>query len=1068
MKDSTKVLAASIVFGSAIWLADAAVDFIFNEGEFLNLLLFVPPHELHHRMLTLTVFLVFGVILSRFVDRIEKTKQEAMTIERLLEDAFEAITDGVSMLSCDLKIVKVNKFMEQKYGETIVGKQCYAVYQNRNSTCPWCPSVKALKTGQPQSNIVPGPGGEGSNQWMEIFVYPLKDANGKVYGILEHVKDITAQKQMEQEIKKNETRLRQITDNMQDLIAQIDTKGRFQYVSPSHKRMLGYEPKFLLGKSAFDYMHPEDMAVIKDGIRRATNTKSFDRVEFRFRHADGHYLWLECIGRFLLGENNKPIGVIFGARDISDRKRSEQELENTISVLNAAIESTADGLLIVDKTGKVTRCNPKFGEMWKIPKTLIDSRDDNELLNFVLDQLKNPEEFLAKVRELYAQPNAESYDVLEFKDGRVFERYSKPQKINGHNVGRVWSFRDVTERKRYEERLAALNTCSRSLNVANSFSEIYELTLDAVERMLGFEHAAFMVIHKGNLKIICQRGYPEPMSLRLPLDGTKRGITVKAATSCKPVLVNDTLKDKYYVEGIPGIRSELAVPVRVEGKIIGVLDVESKQKGAFNEKDQALLQILASHAATAFSNLEKRKEIEKRSKQFASLLKSSAVIIKTTDLHKRLETIVEAIHGLGWRRVVLSVRNNDLDIEQPEDIVTIGLSEKERNHLWANRKSGKEWRERFSSDFQRFKIGEFYHLPWSDPWVREHFTESTIPSQLSPEAMVDWDPQDLLYAPLRLADGCIVGVVSIDDPIDGKRPTRESLAPLEMFLYQAAVAIENARLIQQVEDYALHLEEKVEERTNELKEAQKRLLKSERLAAIGQLAGMVGHDLRNPLQGIAGAAYCLRTRLASVVDKTSKEMLKVIEKDIQRSNKIINDLLEYSREMKLELIETNPKSLVNETLSQVETPKGIKIVDMTRRTPKVKIDADKMRRVFINLIKNAVDAMPKGGTLTIRSRKTGDCLAISFTDTGIGMSKRTLSKLWTPLFTTKARGMGFGLPICKRIAEAHGGKISVESNPHKGSTFTVTIPISPKIEAEESEKIWLNVPESLLSKTTKT
>jgi signal transduction histidine kinase len=122
-----------------------------------------------------------------------------------------------------------------------------------------------------------------------------------------------------------------------------------------------------------------------------------------------------------------------------------------------------------------------------------------------------------------------------------------------------------------------------------------------------------------------------------------------------------------------------------------------------------------------------------------------------------------------------------------------------------------------------------------------------------------------------------------------------------------------------------------------------------------------------------------------------------------------------------------------------------------------------MRRVFVNIIKNAVDAMPNGGRLTITSREMKDCVVISFSDTGIGMSREVASKIWTPLFTTKAKGMGFGLPICKRIVEGHGGKITVESISGKGSTFTMTLPIEPKIE--ENQETWINVPESLLIST---
>ena len=277
---------------------------------------------------------------------------------------------------------------------------------------------------------------------------------------------------------------------------------------------------------------------------------------------------------------------------------------------------------------------------------------------------------------------------------------------------------------------------------------------------------------------------------------------------------------------------------------------------------------------------------------------------------------------------------------------------------------------------------------------------------------------------------------------------------------------ERKRMQDKLADYSQKLEKLVEKRTEQLKQTQAKLVKSERLAAIGELAAMVGHDLRNPLTGIKGAAYYLKTKHCSEIGDRGKEMLESIENAIDYSNKIVNDLLEYSRELKLELTKTTPKAMLKKALASLHVPENIKIVDATADQPKVKADTEQMCRVFINLIKNAVDAMPEGGTLTIKSKETKGTLKITFKDTGTGMTEKTLHTLkrGVPLFTTKAKGMGFGLPICKRIAEAHGGKLSLESNIGKGTKITVTIPVNPK-PADEVEEKWI-FSESLLSKIT--
>jgi len=236
----------------------------------------------------------------------------------------------------------------------------------------------------------------------------------------------------------------------------------------------------------------------------------------------------------------------------------------------------------------------------------------------------------------------------------------------------------------------------------------------------------------------------------------------------------------------------------------------------------------------------------------------------------------------------------------------------------------------------------------------------------------------------------------------------------------------------------------------ELEKKTAQLTKAERFSAIGELATMVAHDLRNPLQGISNAAFYLKRTKGPSASAKEIEMLALIEDDVIYSDKIVNDLLDYSRNIRLELTETNPRLLLKETLSTIKVPENVHLQDETDDSPTLKLDVDKIRRTFTNIINNAIDAMPDGGPLLIRARKSGQMIDFVFTDGGAGMDKEVQEKIFTPLYTTKAKGMGFGLSISKRIVEAHGGHISVESAVGKGTTFTISLPLNIDSRAGEN------------------
>jgi len=241
--------------------------------------------------------------------------------------------------------------------------------------------------------------------------------------------------------------------------------------------------------------------------------------------------------------------------------------------------------------------------------------------------------------------------------------------------------------------------------------------------------------------------------------------------------------------------------------------------------------------------------------------------------------------------------------------------------------------------------------------------------------------------------------------------------------------------------YSDYLEELVEEKTRELKKTQERLLKSQRLAAIGEAAAMVGHDLRNPLQAIIYSLYLAKKELDSNPNENLREILRVIEDQVEYMNKIVLDLQYYARPLKPSIIKTNLREIIGEIFLAIKVPENIKVlIEVEDDFTSFPTDPVLIKRVLTNLIMNAIQAMENEGLLRISAVKKGDYAYISVQDTGVGIPEENRSRIFQPLFTTKAKGQGLGLAVCKRIIDALQGSITFKSEVGKGTTFTIKLP----------------------------
>jgi PAS domain S-box-containing protein len=261
---------------------------------------------------------------------------------------------------------------------------------------------------------------------------------------------------------------------------------------------------------------------------------------------------------------------------------------------------------------------------------------------------------------------------------------------------------------------------------------------------------------------------------------------------------------------------------------------------------------------------------------------------------------------------------------------------------------------------------------------------------------------------------------------------------------------ERKRAEEALKEYSERLEEMVNERTNELRDAQEELVRKEKLVVLGRLAGGIAHELRNPLGTIKNASYFLNMVMEEPEPEV-KEVLEILEKEVETSERIISNLLDFARAKSPIRRKVDINDVVQEALSHTPVPQSIKVVNqLDEALPTILADPDQLAQVFGNIILNAMQAMPESGRLVVKTsevfRKPSRSreVTISFTDTGLGIPEENLEEIFEPLFTTKAKGIGLGLALAKTLVEGHGGTIEIESEVEKGSTFTVKLPIGGK------------------------
>jgi PAS domain S-box-containing protein len=893
-------------------------------------------------------------------------------------------------------------------------------------------------------------------------------------------------------LRKSEANYRVLVEgSLQGIVVVLGFPPHAVFANPAMARITGYSIEELLSLSMGSLIHPDDRASFFDRSRdRLEGKPASSPFEYRLIRKDGKVCWVEVFSSQI--EYNGKSALQATIIDITKRKKAEQ-IGLTEKTFSESVLSSLPGIFYMfDNTGKMLRWNRNFESVSGY------SSDEIARMSF-LDFFVGEEKELAQEKIQEALEKGASSVEAKFvsKDGHqtpllltglLFRSENSPCLI-GMGI-------DITQRKKAErELLIKDNAISSSID---------GLTISDLQGNVTYANPAFvkMLGYSSDKEVLGKPIAEMARKSKEKADEILKALKTKGWWTGE---ITTTRKDgsKFY-SMLSGslVKDEAGKPICMLGSFVDVTD-RKKEEEALKDSEERLRQLIEYAPDAIYTNdlqgnfLEGNKQAEAltgyKKEELAGKNILKAGILPEKYAPKVMQDLMKNMQGqrtgpdeyelIRKDGTSVTAEISTFPVKREGKIEVIGIARDTTERKQADKKlkeSEEKLRNTIESSPDAITItdlsGTVVDCNQASVSLNGFSSKEELIGKNSSILIAKKDHQRALENyKITAKKGFLRNVPYTLIKKDGHEyPAELSASVLKDtsgnpvgFVSVVRDVTERKQMQEKLEEYSQQLEKMVEHRTKQLEDAQNQLVKAERLAAIGQVAAMVGHDLRNPLTGINGAAYYLKMKLGPNAEKKMLEMLSLIEKDIQYSNKIITDLMEYSREIKLELTETTPKSMVAESVSLVQVPEKIQLIDLTQNEPRIKIDVDRMKRVFSNFIKNAFEAMPQGGKFTISSRALDGDVEFKFIDSGVGITKEVLERLWAPFFTTKAKGMGLGLAICKRIIEAHQGRISVESIVGEGATFTITIPIEPKPRAEGGEKAWVNMPESLLSTTTK-
>jgi len=885
----------------------------------------------------------------------------------------------------------------------------------------------------------------------------------------------TEHRRTERMLRESEEKYRTILENIEDGYYEVDLRGHFTFFNDPVCRLFGYSKEELTGMNDQQYTDQENAKKLYQTFNRVYKTgeptKGFGWEIIR---KDGTKRYIEASVSLVRNKSGQPIGFRGIVRDVTERKAAEEEVRHALSLLNGTLESTADGILEVDRARKIVSFNQKFVQMWHIPKSIMASQDDDQALAFVLDQLRDPGGFRAKVNELYNQPEAESFDLLEFKDGRIFERYSQPQWVSEQSVGRVWSFRDVTERWRAE--LALRESEGKYRELTDLLPEMVFET-DQTGKLLFANRCAFDTF--GYTKEDFDRGL-RLFEMVIPEDRERVAKNIETLLKEGKVTGNEYTalrKDgtTFPVWASPNLIIRDDKPVGIRGIVIDIRERKQAEEAlrVSEEKYRLLVEnageaiFVAQNGMLKFANRNTTEMIGYSKEELTS--KPFQEFIHPADRELVLDRHLKRLGGHDLPSVypfrIVKKDGNVRWVELNTVLITWEGRPATLNFM-SDITERKQAEEALQESEKKFRVltetaASGIFILQGEKFVYVNPASEAI-TGYSREELLAMDFENLVHPDFQEMVKQRAQARQQGQPVPSRYELKIVTKNGEERWIDLAVGVitfEGKTAILGT-DFDITERKRAEE---EMRALEEHLRQSQKIEAIGRLAGGIAHDFNNLLTVIKG--YSELSLLDLKETDSLRGNIKEIQKASQRASDLTRHLLAFSRRQILDLKVLDLNSLLRDLDKMLRRIIGEDIELSTKLANdlgKVKIDPSQFEQMILNLAVNARDAMLSGGKLTIETMNVeldepytpthigvtpGYYVRLSVSDTGLGMSNDVKEKIFEPFFTTKeiGKGTGLGLSTVYGIVKQSGGHIWVYSEAGRGTTFKIYL---PRIEGE--------------------